>query len=1524
MPGIARMAIVTFVAALAAGTRLVQGQHEAPKHNLALAVSTSEQKSNSTACLTPYVFDKCVQVSKKNGLVVYDKEAPVTLKRCYQFCEPFNTFYFGVHNGDKCWCANSYEINLKGPTVCDTPCAGAPGLRCGGQYATSIYIMGSGKCADDVAPPETKIDNKFLRRAHKTLDPLYKEAKDLFFSRQSVAELNAEDETDHAIAAVDDAVLLMHEDHIAEAAEAVSRGGEFAKKAKAKYAKITSFETRSQTEKSKRAQSKLDKLQKRFPQLQQAVESEMGDEAERIADALRNDLQAAQMDSPPSRVGDAVMLGLYSLKMAKSPGSVLIRGQGAAKQGGAAVGAESPTGTTGGPEFVTETTFRLVDGLSKKEGEATYSFQSVLNPDLYLMHRNLEIVLAPHDEGAIFKDSATFDIVASSGGPGMVQLRSYNFPERFVRYNPTNGALTLAQDDDSTDFEAQSAVLLLGNSKTSMAKWMATPCPEGQVKISFFKDSTPSTEPAMTVCSKRTAFGFNTNNGVPMLGGQKKGFSVRLEQVVTVKGKHRVQINTDGGSRVFVDGAKVIDEWKTKGGLFSSKTINFPGKAKVVMELRELNDKAAGQWKLTEIESCSKGFHVDFYSGTTLLSKHWVGQQCMDKVDLRWDSKHPAPFKELTGDAYSVRARGKVALSEDSKAYQFKAGANTLPTKVLADMNKIIDASASFSSADGEEAQLAAKRSWEKGLAASSEVELFRSPTVVPGNYNVEFEGIVKKADGRLSLEWGVSCGNAPTGLRTQGPADLKQLYMLGEEAAMTCFDGFSSDGKEKGNNTVVAVCQKDGSFKTTDCEPTCPNDCTGHGKCLSSRKCTCDKGWEADDCSKPVCSKGCYHGNCTAPDTCECLPGWKGETCNVATTLEVKGKKCSGTPCVSVAQCTDTRVPVKCWSSPVGNGAHIVGDHCVATASSGDVTAHATCDKKSVGVVASADHLMEGRVVATCPAGSNAISCNCERDNHQVDFCAGKSEFSPSGNECSRDIRTGGGRRRNVGRGSGAVIYAVCESQSLGAFVDAIAFESPQVGIPKDYSKNHRCGTRFGVNDTTSPVCVGATEDGYIEGVKEQWIRARCAADSGCAGYSLVLADPKDPESRPRYFPVTSASEMDLSVTRQTKDTGGRVGPAPSDRWRTWSKVILPAPVATTVDNRHEIKPDNENFGGFKSGISILAKVTMQTVEEDGMVLDVGSGSNGNVFFGNVNKSTDMVVRVTPKSGSDPKTLLIPGAWMEKIPQTYLVSVDDEGRIRVFRDGLLLAEDLRKGFQLDDIRGRKFVGRAGEGHQWGGSIEQVKMWPFAVTWAEATGTAASDNGVGFHQTSWSWPQQLVTGLDQHNLVCPSNQALTAFKMVKSETFEGSRDAAATTDSVNVRFDYSCAAVPGRLAKCHHKETASDLDDKPKYRTWALDKHDVKCDENQVLTQWTLYKPSSSSISLQHTCCDVAGGLQRFKCETMKTGQQLDDGGALTSLVNHPVKCPKENQRLSQFHIRRNALGNKIYAEYTCCYLNEI
>jgi hypothetical protein len=146
-----------------------------------------------------------------------------------------------------------------------------------------------------------------------------------------------------------------------------------------------------------------------------------------------------------------------------------------------------------------------------------------------------------------------------------------------------------------------------------------------------------------------------------------------------------------------------------------------------------------------------------------------------------------------------------------------------------------------------------------------------------------------------------------------------------------------------------------------------------------------------------------------------------------------VKAKACSGDDCTSTAQCPSRHSVVACASEPAngGDGIQVSNSKCMARGSHNRraISAVATCSPERNTKVSVSNRLYLDRqtVKATCAGGSKALNCYCT-SAWTASVCGGQTAFKPSdAKTCKKAIGSSGGRRRNVGSGAGAKIYAVC-----------------------------------------------------------------------------------------------------------------------------------------------------------------------------------------------------------------------------------------------------------------------------------------------------------------------------------------------------------------------------------------------------------------------------------------------------------------------------------------------------------------
>ncbi|PAA51448.1 hypothetical protein BOX15_Mlig015164g2 [Macrostomum lignano] len=74
------------------------------------------------------------------------RKSDMTVSKCNAICkeEYPMTKFFGVQNGNLCFCGNDYgNYGVRRDGHCDKPCGGAKGEKCGGELLNSVYEITS-------------------------------------------------------------------------------------------------------------------------------------------------------------------------------------------------------------------------------------------------------------------------------------------------------------------------------------------------------------------------------------------------------------------------------------------------------------------------------------------------------------------------------------------------------------------------------------------------------------------------------------------------------------------------------------------------------------------------------------------------------------------------------------------------------------------------------------------------------------------------------------------------------------------------------------------------------------------------------------------------------------------------------------------------------------------------------------------------------------------------------------------------------------------------------------------------------------------------------------------------------------------------------------------------------------------------------------------------------------------------------------------------------------------------------------
>lgn len=113
------------------------------------------QRTDRSSAAAGFVPDMCVNVQHVTDPkdFVGDSTA-MTPDMCHQFCIAHGSMFFGIRNGQSCWCGKNYQTyHGAGPGICNVPCAGDNSKMCGGRDSTSTWVMGLGPCDPSAQQP---------------------------------------------------------------------------------------------------------------------------------------------------------------------------------------------------------------------------------------------------------------------------------------------------------------------------------------------------------------------------------------------------------------------------------------------------------------------------------------------------------------------------------------------------------------------------------------------------------------------------------------------------------------------------------------------------------------------------------------------------------------------------------------------------------------------------------------------------------------------------------------------------------------------------------------------------------------------------------------------------------------------------------------------------------------------------------------------------------------------------------------------------------------------------------------------------------------------------------------------------------------------------------------------------------------------------------------------------------------------------------------------------------------------------
>ncbi len=234
---------------------------------------------------------------------------------------------------------------------------------------------------------------------------------------------------------------------------------------------------------------------------------------------------------------------------------------------------------------------------------------------------------------------------------------------------------------------------------------------------------------------------FNWGAGAPWAGFPADNFSVRwTRQVWFDAGKYRFTTTTDDGTRLFLDGALVIDQWKEQATTSHSANVQLAaGWYTVRMEYLEKSGGATAQlkWERTDV---APPVTITDWRGEYFNNRDLTGTPVLvrNDRDVRFDWVKGSPDRGIGNDNFS--ARWTRTLNFVGGRYQFNVKADD-GVRLWVDGALVIDA-------------------WGRatGNTISKEVHL------ATGNHTIRLEYQEQTGDASVRLSWGGPIAPAGTG----------------------------------------------------------------------------------------------------------------------------------------------------------------------------------------------------------------------------------------------------------------------------------------------------------------------------------------------------------------------------------------------------------------------------------------------------------------------------------------------------------------------------------------------------------------------------------------------------------------------------------------------------------------------------------------------------------------------------------------------------------------------------------------
>ncbi len=155
--------------------------------------------------------------------------------------------------------------------------------------------------------------------------------------------------------------------------------------------------------------------------------------------------------------------------------------------------------------------------------------------------------------------------------------------------------------------------------------------------------------------------------------------------------------------------------------------------------------------------------------------------------------------------------------------------------------------------------------------------------------------------------------------------------------------------------------------------------------------------------------------------------------------------------------------------------------------------------------------------------------------------------------------------------------------------------------------------------------------------------------------------------------------------------------------------------------------------------------------------------------------------------------------------------------------------------------------------------------------------------------------------LDRHNLNCDNNP-INKFKLTRNPQ-----------NLSQLRYDYQCSSG-GNLGNAVSKDTGFNADGGG--NSIFLDRHNIDCGDNAVLSQFNITRNPQNSGQLRYNYQCLPSNEQ-LTCRSIKTDANDNGKGNSIFLDRHDIKC-NDDEVLNQFKLTRPSDG-MIQYQYQCC-----